>query len=153
MNTPQIVVGIDGSEQSSLALMWAAQQAKSTGSQLLVVHAWRPPAVDEIAGGHRFRELTLGDARTRASRWVHEAVGDDLQPGWELAVLEGSAGRLLVELSKDARLLVVGTREHVGLRRIATGSVSHYCLTHSSCPIVAVPPTMVAASATKEPVS
>ena len=35
-------------------------------------------------------------------------------------------------------LLVVGTQEHVGLRRAVLGSVSHYCL-HARCPVVAVP--------------
>jgi hypothetical protein len=34
---------------------------------------------------------------------------------------------------------VVGTREHVGLGRLLVGSISHYCLTHATCPVVAVP--------------
>ena len=34
---------------------------------------------------------------------------------------------------------MVGTREHVGLGRLLTGSVSHYCLSHAGCPVVAVP--------------
>ena len=42
-------------------------------------------------------------------------------------------------LSKHAELLVVGTREHVGLGRLLVGSVSHYCLRHAACPVVAVP--------------
>jgi hypothetical protein len=36
-------------------------------------------------------------------------------------------------------MLVVGTREHTGVRRLVGGSVSHYCLSHASCPVVAVP--------------
>jgi nucleotide-binding universal stress UspA family protein len=35
--------------------------------------------------------------------------------------------------------LVVGTRDHVGLGRLFAGSISHYCLSHASCPVVAVP--------------
>ena len=33
----------------------------------------------------------------------------------------------------------MGTREHAGLRRLLSGSVSHYCLSHAVCPVVAVP--------------
>jgi nucleotide-binding universal stress UspA family protein len=34
---------------------------------------------------------------------------------------------------------VVGTGEHTGVRRLLEGSVSHYCLSHAACPVVAVP--------------
>jgi hypothetical protein len=34
---------------------------------------------------------------------------------------------------------VVGTREHTGWGRVLGGSVSHYCLSHAHCPVVAVP--------------
>jgi hypothetical protein len=58
---------------------------------------------------------------------------------WVLEFVSGYAGEVLVRLSKDAQLLVVGTREHVGLGRVLAGSVSHYCLSHAVCPVVAVP--------------
>jgi Universal stress protein family len=51
----------------------------------------------------------------------------------------GYAGEVLVARSRDAQLLVVGTREYAGLGRLLVGSVSHYCLSHASCPVVAVP--------------
>ena len=51
----------------------------------------------------------------------------------------GEVGSVLVHQAEHAALLVVGTREHVGLGRLLTGSVSHYCLSHAVCPIVAVP--------------
>ena len=53
--------------------------------------------------------------------------------------MRGYAGEVLARLSKKAELLVVGTREHVGLGRLLVGSVSHYCLRHAACPVVAVP--------------
>ena len=55
--------------------------------------------------------------------------------------------------SKDAKLVVVGTREHVGLDRLLAGSVSHYCLSHAACPVVAVPaPLMMSMSAMRRAV-
>ncbi len=61
------------------------------------------------------------------------------RPEWILQFASGNTGEVLVRQSKDARLLVVGTREHVGLGRLLTGSVSHYILSHAGCPVVAVP--------------
>ena len=60
---------------------------------------------------------------------VFDAVSP--RPDWILQFASGDTGRVLVRQSEDARLLVVGTREHVGLARILDGSVSHYCLTHA----------------------
>jgi nucleotide-binding universal stress UspA family protein len=60
-------------------------------------------------------------------------------PDWIMQFASGDTGQVLVRQSKDARLLVVGTREHVGLGRLLTSSVSHYCLSHALCPVVAVP--------------
>jgi nucleotide-binding universal stress UspA family protein len=69
------------------------------------------------------------------------AVFDSVQPelGWRLKVFSGEAGPILVAESVGAALLVVGTKEHVGIGRILSGSVSHYCLSHARCPVVAVP--------------
>jgi nucleotide-binding universal stress UspA family protein len=61
------------------------------------------------------------------------------RPDWQLGFARGDAGPVLVREAKDAQLLVVGTREHVGLGRLLVGSISHYCLTHATCPVVAVP--------------
>lgn len=63
------------------------------------------------------------------------------EPGWLLEYTGGpAAGPVLVAESEHALVLVVGTREHTGLDRIISGSVSHYCLSHATRPVVAVPP-------------
>ena len=61
------------------------------------------------------------------------------EDSWSLEFAVGKAGRALLHRSRDAHLLVVGTGEHVGLGRVLLGSTSHYCLSHASCPVVAVP--------------
>jgi nucleotide-binding universal stress UspA family protein len=58
---------------------------------------------------------------------------------WSLQFAKGKTRQILVDASRHSRLLVVGTGEHVGLGRIMLGSTSHYCLSHASCPVVAVP--------------
>ena len=61
------------------------------------------------------------------------------ESGWTLTCFAGDPGPVLRRQAKDADLLVVGTGEHVGLGRLLVGSVSHRCLTHAMCPVVAVP--------------
>ena len=115
----EIVVGLDDSPSSKLALQWAAQQAKSTDAVLRAVH---------VFSGE------LGDTYRQAIAAVFEAVSP--RPNWVLEFLGGYSGEVLVRQSKDAQLLVVGTREH-GQRLV--GSVCHYCVSHAVCPVVAVP--------------
>jgi nucleotide-binding universal stress UspA family protein len=135
-----IVVGLDGSASSAAALRWAAQRAHEEGSSLRIVHAWQLSAEESLVGGSILRQVRAADERARATRWAVDALGSAAhKPHRKLEVIEGPAGRVLVDSAKDADLLVVGTQEHVGLRRLTSGSVSHYCVTHSARPVVAVP--------------
>jgi nucleotide-binding universal stress UspA family protein len=58
------------------------------------------------------------------------------EPGWRLEFFSGQAGPVLLAESVGAALLVVGTKEHVGVSRLVFGSVSHYCLAHAQCSAV-----------------
>ena len=63
----------------------------------------------------------------------------DPRPDWLIQFARGDAGPILVRQSRNASLLVIGTPEHLGLGRFIAGSVGHYCLSHSTCPLVAIP--------------
>jgi nucleotide-binding universal stress UspA family protein len=39
----QVVVGVDGSEDSRRALQWASEEASEHGAELLVVSSWTQP--------------------------------------------------------------------------------------------------------------
>jgi nucleotide-binding universal stress UspA family protein len=118
-----IIVGLDDSPSGHAALEWAARHAKSTGAIVRAVHALDGPTAPE---SDRAPIIEMFKAVTP-------------NPDWVLEFVSGYAGEVLAGLSQDAQLLVVGTREHVGLGRLLVGSVSHYCLTHAGCPVVAVP--------------
>jgi nucleotide-binding universal stress UspA family protein len=60
-------------------------------------------------------------------------------PGWGLHFVGGTPGRALVDMARNARLLALGTRGHTGVGRLLAGSVSHFCLSHSTVPVAAVP--------------
>lgn len=139
----EIVVGLDDSPASKAALLWAADQATNTGAGLRAVHALDWPLGLTAAGFPApvdFIELSRAELED-SYRQKYTELFDSISPrlGWILQFAGGNAGQVLVQQSRDARLLVVGTREHVGLGRLVSGSVSHYCLSHATCPVVAVP--------------
>ena len=140
---PEVVVGIDESPASAAALRWAADHSRATGLPLRLVRTWQISATASAAvtsGAGQYLEAAAADARARATRWVLDTLGGDAaQVRWTLEVHEGGAGPVLVAVSRGARLVVVGTHEHTGLRRAVSGSVSHYVLSHADGPVVAVP--------------
>jgi nucleotide-binding universal stress UspA family protein len=139
--TARIVVGIDGSAPADEALRWAADEASRWNGALEVVHAWLPPYPlnpqelfddeDPYEGAAR-RALTESVARLRAERT------DDLEIR-EVLVFDHSA-RALIEASRGADLLVVGSRGRGGFKGLLLGSVSLQCVHHASCAVVVVHP-------------
>ena len=140
MERQQVLVGVDESASSAAALRWAAEFATLTGATLRVVHTWGLPAGLVLTASDPYLVAAMTDARARATRFVQDTLGPAAQDTpWVLEVDEGRPGPALTRRSHDSALLVVGTGDHVGVRRLLEGSVSHYCLSHAVCPVVAVP--------------
>ena len=157
-NSPApVVVGVDGSLDSIVALGWAARQAHATGARMLVVvHAWQPPLARSALPGSRVR------TREEAARDAHADVESALRHTFgpqpvdltiDVEVLEGEPGPLLVSAAREASLLVVGTRGHGALARLLLGSVSTYCAQHATCTVVIVPTPSAAAAERLYPVA
>ena len=141
----EIVVGLDLSSSSALALHWAAGQARRTGARLRAVHALRLPLALGVAGIVTYPTAVSDDRVEVSYREAVSAVWDSIAPesDWCLQFFGDEPGPALVRESSRSAMLVIGTREHVGFGRILTGSVSHYCLGHARCPIVAVPSSRI----------
>ena len=156
MTSHTIVVGLDESSSSRAALEWAARHARVTGSGLRAVHVldW-PYGLDDadVAGPNSAGVVLTHDQiealyRGRITRVFDEV---DPRPDWLMQFARGEVGPVLVHQAENAAMLVVGTREHVGLERLLVGSVSHYCVSHALCPVVAVPaPSPLAGHSTSE---
>jgi nucleotide-binding universal stress UspA family protein len=136
----EVVVGLDLSPSARAALDWAAEQARATGRTLRAVHVIKESSAYSMGLGG----VAVSIEPSEINAPYREAVGaifDSVQPelGWQLKFFSGEAGPILVAESVAAALLVVGTKEHVGIGRLISGSVSHYCLSHAQCPVVAVP--------------
>lgn len=137
MSTPrfEVVVGVDGSAGSQAALRWAEQYAGQTGGSLTLVTAWHWPmsyGVPLFSEGFSPEE----DAR----KVVEAAKGDVHLPLTRVktVIAQGPAGDVLVDATKGAAALVVGTRGHGGLAGTLLGSTSTYCVHHAHCPVVVV---------------
>ncbi|HVX22145.1 MAG TPA: universal stress protein [Acidimicrobiales bacterium] len=131
-----VVVGVDGSEHSLRALDWAADEAGRRGVPLVVLHAnfWTDDALRLPAFAEQ-RDLDAAALRAAVAR------ARQRQPGLTVVgrATAPPAAEALVDASRDAVLVVVGTR---GLRlvdELALGSVSHHLACHAHCPVVMVP--------------
>ena len=134
---PLIVVGVDGSAGSAAALRWAAGYAAVVGGVIEVVSAWQPLPTYGWAydtGGYR-----PDDAAEKAmSAQVDEVFGADRPGTLRTRVQDGHPAPVLIGASRQADLLVVGSRGHGGFAGLLLGSVSAHCAERAACPVVVV---------------
>lgn len=142
--SPKIVVGLDGSERSVAALRRAAVLAEALGARIHLVAVWQYPPVG--AAGYPV------DAELYES-WTRDAIIDAKSKVWgktppgsvTAVVRNGSAARVLIDESRDADMLVVGSRGHGGFAGLMLGSVSMAVAEHAKCPVLVVHDVPVAA--------
>lgn len=137
-----IVVGLDGSGHSDRALDWAAREAafRQVPLTVLTVHqpviAYLGGAVDHAADGAA-TDRAQGLARQRAGR-VLDGLGT-APPQVTVQSVGGSPAEELLKASRDADMLVVGSRGAGGFARLLMGSVSAQVAQHAQCPVVVIP--------------
>jgi len=137
---PRIVVGIDGSESSKAALAWAVEQAKLTGAPLQVVITWELPATYGWAAPLPEGLDFEADARGAVNEAVNEVIGPDSasQIDLTISIIEGHPAAVLLRESKDAGLIVVGSRGHGAFAGMLLGSVGQHLVAHAGCPVVII---------------
>jgi nucleotide-binding universal stress UspA family protein len=134
----RVVVGVDGSNSSRLALEWAANQAHRTGARLRVVAAWDWPASYGWTVPIPADYNPEADSRSMVIGLVEEVqkIHTDLPVEW--STIQGHPAPVLIEVSKDADLLVVGSRGHGEFAGMLLGSVSEHCAAAGHCTVVVV---------------
>jgi nucleotide-binding universal stress UspA family protein len=78
------------------------------------------------------------DARQLLADTVSSVLGQDGPPNLTQLVREGNAAQVLLDETKDAQLLVVGSRGHGGFAGLLLGSVSANCAEHAHCPVLVI---------------
>ncbi|MCB0979937.1 MAG: universal stress protein [Acidimicrobiaceae bacterium] len=134
-----IVVGVDGSEDGERALRWALETAQRRDLSILLVHGLDVglSAADPYGGGYVLEQLQdAGRLALEAASKMCADAGIECESKLEM----GSPGYLLVEESRGAAMLVIGSRGHGGFVGLLLGSVSNACVHHAHCPVVVVPP-------------
>lgn len=132
----RIVVGVDGSPESAVALRWACREAALRGAEVHAVHAREAPvrSVASYAVSAAIRSANVDpDVMWRS-------VMPDLAPGVlvRTEVAEGLTARVLLERCEGADMLVLGTAgDGPGAPRSA-GPVIRACLRRAPCPVVVI---------------
>jgi len=138
-NESVIVVGVDGSPASEDALRWAAQQARLTGSVLEPVMTWDYPNYYDWATPGWPEDINFGeDAQKSLDHSIEAVLGSSPDVIVRPVVIEGHPAPTLVQLSKSASLLVVGSRGHGAFAGMLLGSVSEHLATHAHCPVAII---------------
>jgi len=147
----QIVVGVDDSECSGVALRYAAGMAAKSAAALVVVSSYRLSVMEtwtEILVDATSEIITSEQSQARqAAQIVNSAAVESvsyLYPELEVSgrVLEGPPAAVLCQAALGAGLLVVGSRGRGGFTGLLLGSVSHKTLHLAPCPVAVlrVPP-------------
>jgi len=146
-----VVIGYDGSDHSTYALRWAADEADLDGRSLTVVTvlqplvgyglaglagaagSWTPPVeVREAIRKHAQDELDTARAN------LHQSM-PDLQV--QTLICEGDPRQVLLDLSRDAASLFVGSRGRGAVKSLVLGSVSVAVARAAECPVFVIRPS------------
>ena len=131
----KVVVGVDGSPDSEKALAWAEDYATRTGADLVLVTAWQWPTSYGVPLAYDEWDPSIDAQKVLDKAMTGLSLPDErVHP----RVMQGSAAEVLAAASRDADLVVVGTRGHGSIAGAILGSVSSHCVHHAHCPVVVV---------------
>jgi nucleotide-binding universal stress UspA family protein len=141
---PGIIVGLDGSGHSQLALEWAMKEAAIRHAPLTVL------TVDQAVAGY-YRGMAVDPEASVRTEEVRQAVQTETEKA--LAGLEGPHPESvtvtavhgfpveeLIKAASDADMIVLGSRGAGGFTRLLMGSVASQVAQHAHCPVLIVPP-------------
>ena len=136
-----VLVGVDGSAASLHALDWATAYAHRVGWALHIVCSYSLPSFTaaSLDGGYAALDDTTIQEGAKAVLVEAENRVADAGVRATTEVATGDAAGVLVELSADYGLAVVGTRGRGGFTERLLGTVSSALPAHAKCPVVVVP--------------
>jgi nucleotide-binding universal stress UspA family protein len=143
--TGLLVLGVDGSTESRAAVAVAFAEADRRRAELVAVRAWTGPGVT-VPGGVRplvyDAELVEGEQRGLLSEALSGYRANHPDVVVTETVLQSRPAAALVEMSRSAQVVVVGSRGRGGFKGLLLGSVSQQLLHHAQCPVMVVPRRM-----------
>lgn len=136
-----VVVAVDGGDPSNNAVRWAANTANKRGVPLRLASSYTMPQFLYAEGMVPPQEL-FDDLQRECLHKIEEAkqLALEVAPDVEIGhtVVEGSPIDMLLDMSKQSIMIVMGSRGLGGLSGMVLGSVSAAVVSHASCPVVVV---------------
>jgi nucleotide-binding universal stress UspA family protein len=137
-----VVVGVDGSPGSAVALSFAADEAAVRETTLIVMHIWSLNTSNRPRKTYEETETAAAeDAESVVAGAVEQARAEhpkvDVEPRLVHAL---DPTKALTDTSREAGLLVVGSRGHGGFTGLLLGSTSQTLVHHAHCPVVIAHP-------------
>jgi nucleotide-binding universal stress UspA family protein len=131
-----VLVGVDGSPASEAAIALAFDEASRRGVSLVALHAWSDVGVFPILG------MDWRDYETRGAQVLAERLAGYQQDYPDVQVRQrlvcDKPARWLIEESRDAQLVVVGSRGRGGFHGMVLGSVSCALAQLAQAPLIVV---------------
>ena len=139
----KILLGLDDSRFSDVALHWVQRMAWPTGTLVIVVSAVSPQVgvyAEVYAGMGSVAEETWRDRMRQHQEIATRAERSLRQSGLasETRVLEGDPRAVLLEIARaeGVDVIVVGSHGHTGWAKVMLGSVANHVVTYAPCSVI-----------------
>lgn len=137
--TGPVVCGVDFSDDSRRALLWAAFMAHHLAQPLVVVHAVEP-LLASAAQVHYGADALPATVQPELDAFIHRTIGAGLGVRTTLTIGEPASAINGTALAEDASVIVVGTQGLGQAGRLWFGSTTMRLLRESTRPVLAIPP-------------
>ncbi|WP_205878045.1 universal stress protein [Mycobacterium camsae] len=138
-----VVVGVDGSAASNAAVFWAAHEAAMRHVPLTLVHMFNPvvptyPQLPTPSGGVLWQKDDGRALLEHAVKIAEDAVSTNRAIAITSEVMASAPVPTLVDMSRDADMVVVGSTGHNAIERVLLGSVSSGLVHSAKCPVAVI---------------
>jgi nucleotide-binding universal stress UspA family protein len=138
-----ILVAVDGSPESDAALRWAARDAVMHHAPVTLMHVIAPVVATWPVGSlqqsfNEWQEENAQHVIEQAQKTFHASVGDAEPPAVTTAVEHGAVASTLIGASREAQMVVVGSRGLGAVGRTILGSISSGLVHYAHCPVAVV---------------
>jgi nucleotide-binding universal stress UspA family protein len=137
-----ILVGVDGSAESDASIAWAAGEAVMHHVPITLLHVVGPALVWPIGSAQaditQWRKDTAQTVIEEARKTLRASVDETELPDVHTEVIFANVVQTLIEASREARLVVVGSRGTGAIGGLLLGSVATGLIYHAHCPVTVV---------------
>jgi nucleotide-binding universal stress UspA family protein len=130
-----VVVGVDGSDTSTRALVWAMRYARALDHHVVAITGFIIPWTIFLAPTYQPEDYAH-DAERMLEESVQAARAEVPGVAVEARLVQERPALALTMGAHGAELLVVGAHGHGALPDVHVGSVAHACVNHAPCPVV-----------------